>query len=116
MVRWRAPLGLGMVGADSDDRRGDVVEDDSTCVVESGEDMVDTSGKEGEAMAVLSCNDAGFEGPTMYGRVDAMIHQGHNLSTEGLRYSPSWLLSPSKSIPRTPSSPSIRGSAASGSI
>jgi hypothetical protein len=70
-----------MVGADSDDRRGDVIEDESTCVVESGEDMVDTNGtKSAAGMAVLSCNDPGFEETDMYGRADPEDHQrqGHS--------------------------------------
>ena len=70
-LRWRAPLGLGIVGADSDERRGEIAEDDSICVEEeSGE----AKGTECAAMEVLSCSDAGFDGPAMYGRADPESH------------------------------------------
>ena len=74
-LRWRAPLGLGIVGADSDKRRGEIAEDDFICVEEeSGEAKVDTKGTECVAMEVLSCSDAGFDGPAMHGRADPESH------------------------------------------
>lgn len=77
-VRWRAPLGLGMVGTDSEELRGDERDFVSTCVDgvnDAGDTMVVVAGGEVEAMAVSSCRGTGLGGPEMYGRDDAAGHQ-----------------------------------------